>query len=83
MDRKFSLETQNEVNAVLDNLKEWKKLFSINVDYFYEGWAIYLKEKSIYPRSIVIFKSYSVVITRLKVLKSILIKKKNFLKSFM
>jgi len=59
MDRKFSLETQNEVNAVLDNLKEWKKLFSINVDYFYEGWAIYLKEKSIYPRSIVIFKSYS------------------------
>ena len=59
MDRKFSLETQNEVNAVLDNLTEWKKLFSINVDYFYEGWAIYLKEKSIYPRNIVIFKSYS------------------------
>ena len=59
MDRKFSLETQNEVNAVLNNLADWKKLFSINVDYFYEGWAIYLKEKSIYPRSIVIFKSYS------------------------
>ena len=59
MEHKFSLETQKEVNAVLDNLEEWKNLFSIKVDYFYEGWAIYLKEKSIYPRSIVIFKSYS------------------------
>ena len=59
MDHKFSPETQNEVNAVLDNLNEWKNLFSINVDYFYEGWAIYLKEKCIYPRNIVIFKSYS------------------------
>jgi hypothetical protein len=59
MDHKFSLETQKEVNAVLNKLVEWKKLFSIKVDYFYEGWAIYLKEKSIYPRSIVIFKSYS------------------------
>ena len=59
MEHKFSPETQKEINAVLDNLKEWKKLFSIKVNYFYEGWAIYLKEKSIYPRSIVIFKSYS------------------------
>lgn len=59
MDRKYSLETQKEVNAVLAKVVEWKNLFSIKVDYFYEGWAIYLKEKSIYPRNIVIFKSYS------------------------
>jgi hypothetical protein len=59
MDHKNSLKTQKEVNTVLNKLTEWKKLFSINVNYFYEGWAIYLKEKSIYPRSIVIFKSYS------------------------
>ena len=59
MDRKYSLETQKEVNAVLAKLLEWKNLFSIKVDYFYEGWAIYLKEKSIYPRNIVIFRSYS------------------------
>ncbi|MFX0046805.1 MAG: hypothetical protein ACFE8G_01430 [Candidatus Hermodarchaeota archaeon] len=59
MEHKFSTETQKEVNMVLDKLTEWKKLFSIKMDYFYEGWAIYLKEKSIYPRSIVIFKSYS------------------------
>ncbi|MFX0074663.1 MAG: hypothetical protein ACFE96_04440 [Candidatus Hermodarchaeota archaeon] len=59
MDRKYSLETQKEINAVLANVSEWKNLFSIKVDFFYEGWAIYLKEKSIYPRSIVIFKSYS------------------------
>lgn len=59
MDHKNSLKTQKEVNTVLNKLAEWKNLFSIKVDYFYEGWAIYLKEKSIYPRSIVIFKSYS------------------------
>ncbi len=59
MDRKYSLETQKEINMVLANFDEWKNLFSIKVDYFYEGWAIYLKEKSIYPRSIVIFKAYS------------------------
>jgi len=59
MDYKNSLKTQKEVNTVLNKLAEWKNLFSIKVDYFYEGWAIYLKEKSIYPRSIVIFKSYS------------------------
>ena len=59
MDHKNSLRTQKEVNTVLNKLVEWKNIFSIKVDYFYEGWAIYLKEKSIYPRSIVIFKSYS------------------------
>ena len=59
MDHKNSLKTQQEVNTVLHKLVEWKNLFSIKVNYFYEGWAIYLKEKSIYPRSIVIFKSYS------------------------
>ena len=59
MENKFSLETQKEVSAVLDKLERWKNLFSIKVNYFFEGWAIYLKEKSAYPRSIVIFKSYS------------------------
>ncbi len=59
MDHKNSLKTQKEVNTVLNKLAEWKMLFSINVNYFYEGWAINLKEKSIYPRNIVIFKSYS------------------------
>ena len=59
MDRKYSPETQKEVNTVLDKLHEWKNLFSFKVVYFYEGWAIYLNEKSIYPRSIVIFKPYS------------------------
>jgi len=59
MDYKNNLKTEKEVNLVLNKLAEWKNLFSIKVDYFYEGWAIYLKEKNIYPRSIVIFKSYS------------------------
>jgi hypothetical protein len=59
MDRKYCPETQKEVNTILDKLDEWKNLFSVKVVYFYEGWAIYLNEKSIYPRSIVIFKPYS------------------------
>ena len=59
MENKYSLKTQEEINAVLEILTEWKNLFAIKEDYFYEGWAIYLKEKSVYPRSIVIFKSYS------------------------
>jgi hypothetical protein len=59
MDRKYSHETQKEVSAVLDKLEEWKNFFSFKVVYFYEGWAIYLNEKSIYPRSIVIFKPYT------------------------
>ena len=59
MDQKYSFETQKEINTVLASFNEWKNLFSIKVDYFYEGWGIYLKEKSLYPRSIVIFKSYS------------------------
>ena len=59
MDRKYNLDTQKEINAVLASFDEWKNLFSVKVDYFYEGWAIYLKEKSMYPRSIVIFKPYS------------------------
>lgn len=59
MDPKYCSKTQREVSTVLKSLFEWKNLFSIKVKYFYEGWAVYLREKSMYPRCIVIFKPYS------------------------
>ena len=59
MDPKYCSKTQKEVSTVLKSLFEWENLFSIKVKYFYEGWAVYLREKSMYPRCIVIFKSYS------------------------
>jgi len=59
MDPKYCSKTQNEVSTVLKSLVEWENLFSINVKYFYEGWAVSLREKTMYPRCIVIFKPYS------------------------
>ena len=59
MDPKYCSKTQKEVSTVLKSLFEWKNLFSIKVKYFYEGWAVYLREKNMYPRCIVIFKPYS------------------------
>ncbi len=59
MNDKYSVKTQNEVNSILERLVEWKKFFSFKVRYFYEGWAIYMREKSIFPRNLVIFKRYS------------------------
>ncbi|MHA1478620.1 MAG: hypothetical protein ACTSPU_10515, partial [Promethearchaeota archaeon] len=59
MNDKYCLKTQNEINSILERLNEWKNLFFLEVRYFYEGWAIYMREKNTYPRSLVIFKSYS------------------------
>ncbi len=59
MDPKYCSKTQKEVSTVLKSLFEWENLFSIKVKYFYEGWAVYLREKNLYPRCIVIFKPYS------------------------
>ncbi|MBY8986362.1 MAG: hypothetical protein KGD65_14905 [Candidatus Lokiarchaeota archaeon] len=59
MNDKYSLKTQNEINSILERLNEWKNLFFFEVKYFYEGWAIYMREKNTYPRSLVIFKSSS------------------------
>ncbi len=59
MNDKYSVKTQNEVNSILKSLNEWKNLFFFEVKYFYEGWAINMREKNTYPRHLVIFKSYS------------------------
>ncbi len=58
MESKYSPEMQSEINRLLDTIKIYKNLFSINIEYFIDGWAIFLNEKKIYPRRIVIFKSH-------------------------
>ncbi len=58
MEHKYSPKTQAEIEAVLTKIHTFNELFSISVEYFIEGFAIYLDEKNLYPRRIVIFKSY-------------------------
>ncbi len=55
---KYSPEIQNEISYILEKIKPWNNLFNINIDYFIDGWSIKLKEKCLYPRRIIIFKSY-------------------------
>jgi len=58
MINKFSPEIQKEIEGIIKKIQLWKDLFSIKLEFYYDGWAIFLKEKNIYPRCIVIFKSY-------------------------
>jgi len=59
MESKYSSKIQDEIEKLLTRLHKFNKFFSINVEYFIDGWAIFLNEKNIYPRRIVIFKSYN------------------------
>jgi hypothetical protein len=59
MENKYSLKTQNDINQILKKLEIWKNQFSIEISYYYEGWAINLTEKSIYPRLIIIFSPFN------------------------
>ena len=56
MEYKFNSETEKELDDIIESLQMWKKLFSITPEFFYDGWAIYLREKSAYPRKIVVSK---------------------------
>jgi len=47
-----------EVKDFSKKLKVWKNLFFIKYELYIDGWAIYLREKIIDPRVIIIFKSY-------------------------
>jgi len=59
MENKYSPKTQAEIEKILSKIHTFKKFFSINIEYYIDGWAIFLNEKNIYPRRIVIFKSYN------------------------
>ena len=58
MEHKYSSKTHAEIEHVLARIQSFKELFSINIQYYIDGWAIFLDEKRSYPRRIVIFKSY-------------------------
>ncbi|MBY8991660.1 MAG: hypothetical protein KGD58_12995 [Candidatus Lokiarchaeota archaeon] len=57
MINKFSEEIQKEIEGILNKIQVWNALFNIKLEFYYDGWAVFLKEKNLYPRCIVIFKS--------------------------
>jgi hypothetical protein len=59
MEDKYSTNTQKEIDNIIQYLYQWHNLFFIEKNYYAEGWAISLREKTIYPRYIVIFKPYN------------------------
>lgn len=58
MEEKYSPTTQKEIDIIIQYLDQWNNLFSIEINYYFEGWSISLREKTVYPRYIVIFKAY-------------------------
>jgi len=57
MINKFSDEIQEEIEGILKKIHVWEDLFTIKLEFYFDGWALFLKEKNLYPRCIVIFKS--------------------------
>ena len=55
---KYSINIEAEIDSILDSFHSWKNLFTINIEHFVDGWAIFLREKRAGPRKIIIFKSY-------------------------
>ncbi|MFX1574651.1 MAG: hypothetical protein ACFFB0_18085 [Promethearchaeota archaeon] len=59
MKSKLSTQIQNEIANIFEAIYVWKELFSFHVEFYFDGCVIYLREKNLYPRSIIIFKSYA------------------------
>jgi hypothetical protein len=55
---KYSIDTQGEIDSILEDFYLWKNLFTIKIEHFIDGWAIYLRELRVKPRLIVIFRSF-------------------------
>jgi len=58
MEDKYSETTQKEIESINQYLEQWSKIFFKEIRYYTEGWSLNLREKTIYPRYIVIFKPY-------------------------
>jgi len=58
MENKFSLQIQTEINEIIHKIQKWKKFFDTKIEFYFDGWAISLREKNVDPRNITIFKSY-------------------------
>lgn len=59
MEHKFSQEINIEIDGILKEVNLWNEFFTFCLDFYSDGWAISLNEKNLYPRRIVIFKSYT------------------------
>ena len=59
MKNKFSIEIQAEIDDFLNKIQNWKDFFDFQIELYFDGWAITLREKSLYPRLIIIFKSFT------------------------
>lgn len=77
MKNKYSPEIQIEINVVLEEIRKWKNIFDFKIEFYYDGWAIFLREKNAYPRLITIFKSYD---TKMYSIKSFEVTLKNLQK---
>lgn len=58
MEKKFSKHTQSLIEKFLNYIESWKYIFSVSINYYFEGWAAFLSEKSMFPRLIVVFTPY-------------------------
>ncbi len=54
----MEIQIQTEIDDFKKKIQVWKNLFDIKIEFYIDGWAIFLREKSFYPRIIIIFKSY-------------------------
>ncbi|TKJ22534.1 MAG: hypothetical protein CEE43_06490 [Promethearchaeota archaeon Loki_b32] len=77
MNNKFSPEIQAEINDIISKIQNWKNFFNYKIEFYFDGWAIFLREKNAYPRYITIFKSYK---TRTFSIKSFEVYLKDFQK---
>lgn len=59
MHSKYSNSCQEEIQSIIDYLKKWNRFFSIEIQYFIDGWSISLNELTLYPRYIVVAKFYN------------------------
>ena len=58
MESKYSPEIQAEIDEITNKIQRWQNIFDFKTEFYYNGWAISLREKSVYPRCIIIFKSF-------------------------
>ncbi|MFX0035865.1 MAG: hypothetical protein ACFE9I_09535 [Candidatus Hermodarchaeota archaeon] len=59
MEDKYSPEIQIEINEILNKINDCYNFFDLKIEFYFDGWAIFLREKNLYPRYIIIFKSYA------------------------
>jgi len=77
MKNKFSPKIHAEINSIINKIQKWENFFEFRTEFYFNGWAISLREKNLYPRYIIIFKSYD---SQMYSIKSFEIHLKNYQK---